>query len=276
MSAPPRDEQLAELWQPVALRTSTWWSLYGVWHRHVRVYCKMLVANATPPVLEPLFYFTAVAVGLRAYMTTDRFEGLDYPTFVASGMLVASAMFTAVFETTFGTFIRLTYQKTYDAMLGTHLRVTEMLVAELLFAATKGAVYASVVVLVTMLFGVHVTWWCLLVPVVGFLTAYTFGAIGMIVTSYVKQIHNFSFFTTGVVTPLFLFSGTLFPVLGRMHWTVDVAALLVPLTHAVQLSRALFKAEFTGATVLHFALLVVSAILCHLVAIRRMRGRVVK
>jgi hypothetical protein len=86
---------MPDLWQPVRLRTGPFWSLYGVWYRHYRVYCKTLVANATPPVLEPLFFFTAVAIGLGTYIKETEFEGLDYRTFVASGLLVASAMFTA-------------------------------------------------------------------------------------------------------------------------------------------------------------------------------------
>lgn len=266
---------LPELWRSVRLRTNTFWSLYGVWYRHVRVYCKTLLANATPPVLEPLFFFTAIAIGLGVYLRDSTFDELPYPAYVASGILVASAMFTAVFETTFSTFVRLIYQKTYDAMLGTHLRIHEMFVGELLFCATKGAVYATIVLLITMAFGVRPTWWCLLVPVVGALTAYVFGAIGLIVTSYVKTINNFSFFTSGVITPLFFFSGTFFPIRGH-HWAIDAVSILVPLTHPIEISRALFKAQLTAATLLHLAAMLAFLVLFHSIALRRMRARVLQ
>lgn len=274
-TAVPEALRLPDLWQPVRPRTGVFWSLYGVWYRHARVYHKTLLANATPPVLEPLFFFTAIALGLGVYLRDSTFEGLPYPTYVASGLLVASAMFTAVFETTFSTFIRLIYQKTYDAMLGTHLRIREMFIGELLFCATKGAVYATVVLLITMAFGVRPTLWCLLVPVVGALTAYVFGAIGLIVTSYVKMITNFSFFTSGVITPLFFFSGTFFPVRGH-HWAIDSISILVPLTHPIEISRALFKAHITGQTLLHMATLMAFLVLCHSIALRRMRTRVLR
>lgn len=274
MNATPSQE-LAELRQPVMLRTNLFWSLYGVWYRHLRVYCKTLAANATPPVLEPLFFFTAVAIGLGSYMPQAHFDGLAYRTFVASGLLVSSAMFTAVFETTFGTFVRLVYQKTYDAMLGTHLRVREMFVGEMLFAATKGAVYSSVVLLITMVFGVRPTVWCLMVPLIGFVTAYLFAAIGLIVTSYVKLITNFAFFTTGVITPLFFFSGTFFPIRGH-HWVLDWVSHLVPLTHPIELSRALFKAEFTLTTLMHLAILLAYTLVFHLLALRCMTRRVLR
>jgi lipooligosaccharide transport system permease protein len=274
MSA-PQPPGLSELWRPVRLRTGVFWSLYGVWHRHVRVYCKTLLANATPPVLEPLFFFAAVVIGLAGHMREVEFGGLPYRTFVASGMLVSSAMFTAVFETTFGTFVRLVYQKTYDAMLGTHLRINEMFIGEMLFAATKGAVFSTVVLLVTLAFGVRPTAWCLLVPIIGFLTAYLFAAIGLIVTSYVKMINNFSFFTTGIITPLFFFSGTFFPILGQ-HWAVDVVAYVLPLTHPIELARVLFKPQLTPTVFVHLGVLLAYTLLCHFFALRRMTRRVLR
>ncbi len=265
--------ELADLWSPVSLRTGLFWSLYGVWYRHVRVYCKTLVANAMPAILEPLFFFTAIAVGLGSFMPLAGFEGLSYRTYVASGMLVSSAMFTSVYETTFGTFVRLVFEKTYAAMLGTHLRLSEMFIGELLFVATKGAVFATIVLLVTILFGVRPTGWCVLVPVIGFATAYLFGAIGLIVTSFVKTINNFNFFLTGVITPVFFFSGTFFPVKGH-HPALDVIANLVPLTPSIELSRALFKSQFTGATLLNLALLLAWIVAAHIIALRRMTRRV--
>jgi lipooligosaccharide transport system permease protein len=264
---------LAELHRPLRLRTGLFWSLYGVWFRHVRVYTKTFLANATPPLLEPLFFFTAVAIGLGTYLRPEKYDGLSYRGFVASGLVISSAMFTAIFETTFSTFVRLVFQKTYDAMLGTHLRVREMFIGELLFVATKGAVFSTVVLLVTTAFGARPTAWCLLVPLVGMLTAYLFGAIGLIVTSYVRMINNFSFFTTGIITPLFFFSGTFFPIKGHYGW-LDLVSNVLPLTHPIEISRALFKAQFTLATLGHLGILVAYLVVCHTIALRRMTKRV--
>ncbi len=267
------EEALAVLREPVKLRTGLFWSLYGVWYRHARVYCRTLIANATPPILEPVFFFTAVAIGLGSHLPEASFDGLAYPVFVASGLVASSAMFTAVFETTFGTFVRLVFQKTYDALLGTHLRVREMFIGEMLFAASKGLVFSAVVLLVTVAFGVRGSWWCLLTPVVGMVTAYMFAAVGLIVTSYVKMINNFAFFTSGVITPMFFFSGTFFPIRGH-HPLLDVVSSLVPLTPAIELSRACFKAEFTLSTLVHLGILVVYLVAAHVFALHRMRKRV--
>jgi len=90
---------------PVRIRSGLGWSLYGVWFRHVQVYRQTLVANALPPVLEPLLFFSALAFGLGPYL--PEFGDMPYRTFIASGIVVASSMYTGVFETTFGTFVRL-------------------------------------------------------------------------------------------------------------------------------------------------------------------------
>jgi lipooligosaccharide transport system permease protein len=275
MSTPPDAQQLAALLRPTSVRTGPLWSLAGVWFRHYRVYTRTLLANAAPPVLEPLFFFTAVAIGLGGYIRDDGFGGLGYRAYVASGLAVTSAMFTATFETTYGTFVRLAFQRTYDAMLGTHLRVGEMFVGELLFAATKGLVFSAVVVLVTMLFGVRPSAWGMLVPLVGCATAYLFGALGLIVTSYVKMINNYSFYTSGVITPMFFFSGTFFPILG-LHPAIDAIAWLLPLSHPIEMSRALYAGTFTWTTLLHGVILGVWLAAAHVVALTRMQRRVVR
>lgn len=123
----------------VKLKTGLFASLYSVWYRHVRVYSQTFLANALPPIAEPLLFFTAIGFGLGHYLPS--FENMSYKAFIASGIGTATAMFTGVFETSFGTFVRLVFQKVYDAMLGTHLQVREIFTGELLFCATKGFLF---------------------------------------------------------------------------------------------------------------------------------------
>jgi lipooligosaccharide transport system permease protein len=107
-------------------------------------------------------------------------------------------------------------------------------------------------------------------------TAYLFGAIGFIVTSYVRMINNFSFFTTGIITPLFFFAGTFFPVRGH-HAVVDAIWLLLPLSHPIELARMLFRQDFPAAALLlHGGFLVGYTLLCHVLALRRMTWRVLR
>jgi lipooligosaccharide transport system permease protein len=255
------------------LRTGHFWSLYGVWYRHVQVYRETLWANSLPPILEPLLFFSAIAFGLGPYL--PGFEGMPYRAFISSGIVATSAMFTGAFETTFGTFIRLVFQRTYDSMLGTHLEVSEMFTGELLFTATKGFAFSAVVMLVTAAFGVRLNAWCALVPLVGAATGYMFGALGLVVCSYVRTINNFNFFLTGVISPMFFFSGTFFPIRG-IHPALDVISRVMPLTHAVELSRALYKAHFSAAIAWSLSALILYIVVLHGIAIRRMRRRVIR
>src|SRR5437660_5668780 len=91
----------------------------AVWYRHWRVYNTSFFANATPAVLEPLFFQLAVGFGVGRYLNRDFYKGLDYATFMAPGILGMTALYTAAFEATHATFVRMRYQKTYSAMLAT-------------------------------------------------------------------------------------------------------------------------------------------------------------
>ena len=258
---------------PVRIRSGLGWSLYGVWFRHVQVYRQTLVANALPPVLEPLLFFSALAFGLGPYL--PQFGDMPYRTFIASGIVVASSMYTGVFETTFGTFVRLVYQRTYDAMLGTHLRVSEMFVGELLFCASKGFLFALIVMTVTALFGVPLNPWCALVPLVGAFTGYLFGALGLMVCSFIRTMNNFNFFHTGVISPMFFLSGTFFPIMG-IHPALDVLANCIPLTHSVALCRALYRGQPGWEALTHLAALILFTGVFHWLGIRWMRKRVIQ
>ena len=89
--------------------------LFSVWYRHMRVYGQHIFSNGFPPFFEPLIFLAGVGLGLGKYI--DPINGQPYVLFLAIGLLMTSSMWTAFFECTFGTFIRMEFQKTYDGML---------------------------------------------------------------------------------------------------------------------------------------------------------------
>ena len=214
-----------------ALRTR----LYSVWLRHFRVYTKNLFSNCLPPFLEPLLFLAGVGLGLGRYITGS-VDGLRYLEFIGTGLLVTASMFTATFECTFGTFIRLEFGKVYDGMLAAPLTVKNLIVGEILWAGTKGFFFSLAVACVLMLCRVVPFPQTLAAPLVGFLTGTLFATLALLVTSYVKTIHHFNFFLTGVISPMFFFSGVVFP-LSDMNRPLRMVAELVPLTHCVRLVR---------------------------------------
>ncbi|AFG38414.1 ABC transporter permease [Spirochaeta africana] len=209
--------------------------LGGVWFRHYRVYTRNLISNGLPPFLEPLIFLVGIGLGLGQYI--QQMQGIGYLEFLASGLLVTSAMYTASFECTFGTFIRLEFEKVYDGMLAAPMTYRNLLIGEILWAGTKGMFFSLAVLLVVLVFGIMDGRALLLTPLIGAATGLMFGAIGILVTSLVKNINHFNFFFTGLLSPMFFFSGVVFPI-ENLPKVIQPLAEVFPLTHSVRLVRA--------------------------------------
>ena len=215
--------------------------IYSVWFRHMRVYTKNLIANGFPPFLEPLIFLFAIGLGLGKYVTT--MAGLPYIQFLASGLLVTAAMFTAAFECSYGTFIRMEFEKTYNGMLAAPITVNDLLIGEIVWAGTKGLFFSTAVLTVITLFGILSPQLFLVVPLIGFLTGAMFATVALLVTSFVKDINQFNFFFTGFISPMFFFCGVVFSIEKLPGWIRPVVEIL-PLTHPVRVMRAMVQGDF--------------------------------
>jgi lipooligosaccharide transport system permease protein len=109
---------------------------------------------------------------------------------------------------------------------------------------------------------------------IGFLTGAMFGALSLLVTSFVKNINHFNFYFTGFLSPMFFFSGTVFP-LNSLPRAIRPLAELMPLTHAIRLTRDPTLARFSGVLLADLAFLVLVTIVAAHLAIRRLRRRIV-
>jgi lipooligosaccharide transport system permease protein len=175
--------------------------LFSVWYRHVRVYMQHIFSNAFPPFFEPLIFLVGVGLGLGRYI--DPIEGRPYVQFLAIGLLVTSSMWTAFFECTFGTFIRMEFQKVYDGMLAAPITANNLIVGEMLWAASKGFFFSLSVLIMLSLFKIVSFGDAYLAPFVGFLTALMFASLSLLITSFVKTINHFNFYFTGFISPMF-------------------------------------------------------------------------
>ena len=100
--------------------------LYSIWFRHFRVYTRHIISNGFPPFIEPLFFLAGVGLGLGQYV--GLIDGTPYIYFLAAGIIAPPAMFTASFECTFGTFIRLEFDKAYDGMISSSLTIKDIFI----------------------------------------------------------------------------------------------------------------------------------------------------
>lgn len=228
---------MSELSLAARPRAAGFWPRIGaVWFRHMRVYTRNLFSNALPPFIEPIIFLAGIGLGLGA--AVGPMEGIPYVRFLALGLLVTAAMFTASFEMSYGTYIRLTFEKVYDSMLGAPLTALDLMLGEILWCATKGAVFTLSVLLMCLLFGALTPGWVIAAPVVGFLAGLLFSVLALFVTTLVSNINNFNFFFSGFLSPMFFFSGVVFPVSNLPAWLLPVAEAM-PLTHPVRLVRGL-------------------------------------
>jgi lipooligosaccharide transport system permease protein len=237
------------------------------------VYTRNLISNGLPPFMEPLIFLAGVGLGLGKYIAT--MDGLPYIQFLASGLLVTSAMYTSAFELSYGTFIRLEFDKVYDGMLAAPISVNNLLVGEILWAGTKGWFFSFAVLIIVSVFGVIPLSFSLLAPLVGFLTGILFGAISLLVTSFVKNINHFNFYFTGLLSPMFFFSGVVFPV-KSLPELIQPVAWIMPLTHCVDLVRAFCTGQFHPVLWLNLIYILAVSLLTGHFAIRRLKKRLIQ
>jgi lipooligosaccharide transport system permease protein len=248
--------------------------LASVWYRHFRTYTKDIASNGFPPFMEPLIFLSGMGLGMARYV--PNLVGMSYLQFLATGLVMTSAMFTAAFECTFGTFIRLEFDKTYDGMLAAPLGVADLMVGEALWGGTKGAFFSFAVLIIISAFGIVDFASALLTPFVGFLTGFLFAAIGLLVTSFVKNINHFNFFFTGLLSPMFMFCGTIFPI-SNLPAPLRIVAEFLPLTHPVRLGRvAAMASGWEPGLLLDLAYTVGMGVLILFFAVKRLERRLVK
>jgi lipooligosaccharide transport system permease protein len=246
--------------------------LYSVWYRHYRVYTRELISNGFPPFIEPLIFLAALGLGLGHYV--GLIEGSSYLQFLATGIVVPPAMFTSAFECSYGTFIRLEFDKVYDGMLAASITATDLLVGEMLFAGSKSLFFSSAVLVVIWPFGLVPSPLAVLAPLMGFLTGLMFSALSLLVTSFVKNINHFNFYFTGLLTPMFFFSGIVFP-LDNLPGILKTVAWALPLSHAVRLVRAFCYNRFELNMLLNGLYIAAFILVFGFLAIRRLKKRLI-
>ena len=232
----------------------------AVWRRNASMYRRTWKANLLPNFFEPVFYLSAIGIGVGAYIQS--MGGQSYVEFLAPGLVCVAAMNGASFEVTYNFFVRLNYEKAYDAMLTTPLEPDDVLAGEVLWALTRVLIYGGAFYLVTVAFGYAPLpgslWALAVVPLAGLL----FAAIGIAFSLRIERIDHFSFYFTLFLTPLFLFSGVFFPLEERLSGTWLWVAEALPLLHPVRIARGAFQGDLDASALWDLAyMLVASAVL---------------
>jgi len=236
---------------------------------------KTYKVNFFPPLLEPILYLVALGFGLGSIVKS--IPGFrSYIQFIAPALVAMSMMNTSFFECTYGSFVRMYYQKTFDAIITTPISIEEVIAGELLWGATRSLISSSIVLGVVAAFGLIGSPLFVLIPIIAFLAGLTFSAIAMCFTAMASNIDFFNYPAFLFVTPMLLLCGTFFP-LKYLPWSVQIVAnLFLPLTHAVILSRGLMIGNLEPSAILSLMWFVIVTPIFFVLSISLMKRKLIK
>lgn len=240
------------------------WQSRAVVSRHLRVYMRNWYTAFLPPAFEPVTMLLAFGVGLGGYVATLTWHGrpVEYMSYVAPGLLAYATFMTAIFQSLFGAFIRMRYQRTWEGQLTTQVALPHVVWGEVLWAGLLSTMY--VVIVSVVLTGLHAAGFLhiqiarlpVLLPVV-FVAACGFGALGLCFTAIVPTIDHMNLPVFLVVLPMGLLSSTYFPLEHPVLVALNVAN---PLHHLAQAFRGIllwgpFAGHLAGVLILSALLL---------------------
>jgi len=249
-----------------------------VLQRDLLVYRRTWRGSLFGSFLTPLLYLTAMGIGLGQLVAaggTTTLGGVEYLHFLGPGILASTCMQTASFESTYPIMGKISWRRNYEAMLATPLQVPQLLIGELAWIGFRLTTIAIVFLVVLTMFGIPRDPMALLAIPAAALTGLAFAAP---IIAFSATRHNDSGFAAlfrFVINPLFLFSGTFFPV-DQLPDPVEWVAALTPLYHGVALVRGAVLDLLPASWPIHLGYLLVFLVATAWLANRLLTRRLVK
>jgi lipooligosaccharide transport system permease protein len=229
--------------------------------------------------LAPVLYLGSLGFGLGSLVDSGPRGGIDgvpYARFVAPGVLAATAMQTAIGESTYPVMGAIVWQRLYFGMLATPLGVLDVLLGHLSFVAVRLTIVSVGFAAVGTLLGAFVSWWVPAAVAVAVLCGLAHAAPVMAFSAAQEDDSGFALIYRFALIPMFLFAGTFFPV-DQLPAPVRPVAWATPLWHATQACRGLLLGRVDAVVVLgHVAYLLIWVGLGTLLAVRSYRRRLVR
>ena len=229
----------------------------------------------------PVLFLTAMGFGLGGYV--DRapdavLHGLTYLQFLAPGLLASTVMQTGSFEATFPILGGLQWNKIFHAMFATPIRPADIVFGNVAWIAFRLSLVGGIFALAIVLFGASASPLVVLAVPCAVLTGLAFATPIMAFTATQRTPDRFATLFRFGVTPLFLFSGTFFPIESLPSFLQPIA-WLSPLWHGVDLCRQLMLGTVVDTPLLaliHALVLITLTALGIAAALRTVEGRLVK
>lgn len=244
-----------------------------VWQRNFDVWKKSLGVSLLGSLGEPVLYLMAMGFGLGAYL--GKINGIPYIHYIAPGLILSSGMYSATYECTYGSFLRMIHLKTYDAITATPVSLEEVIAADILWGTTKCLISGAIMFLACLLFGLIHSFWAMGIFPILILGGFLFSSIAMWITSKAKTFEWFNYYLELFITPMFFFSGIFFPLDHFPQWMRTLANFL-PLTHAVRSARNLVEGTLKAETLFTFIFLGAVGLIIFNIAISSVKKRLTK
>jgi lipooligosaccharide transport system permease protein len=208
--------------------------------------------------VEPVLYLMAFGFGI-GQLIGDIKDGsgnpVSYAAFIAPALLATSAMNGALYDATWNVFFKMHFGKVYQVMLSSSLGPMDVALGEISWALIRGATYSVGFMAIVAPLGLVTNAWGLLAIPAATLIAFGFASIGMAITSYMKNFQQMNW-VNFFLLPMFLFSGTFFPVSVYPEW-IQVIVQALPLWQGVELVRSLMLGIIDISVLGHIAYFVV-------------------
>ncbi len=223
-----------------------------VWRRNFLVWRKLALPSILGNLADPMIYMLGLGYGLGTLL--PEVGGMPYIAFLAAGAVCFSTMNSATFEALYSAFSRMQVQKTWEAILNAPLSLDDLLLGELVWAASKAALSGAAILAVAAALGLIASPLALWTLPLVFLAGLAFAALGLVMTALAPSYDFFMYYFTLFVTPMTLLSGVFFPV-EQLPAAFQALSAVLPLSHAVALARPLFSGEVPAQAGLHVAVL---------------------
>jgi len=247
---------------------------WPVFMRNLFVWRKLAIPSLVANIAEPLMWLVAFGYGMGALVGEVSLDGqkVPYILFLASGSICMSAMNAATFEALYSAFSRMHVQKTWDGILNAPMRLDDVLLAEMLWAAFKAVFTITAILGVMMALGITHSWKLLAAWPILLCVGITFSCLALIFNALAKGYDFFTYYFTLFLTPMMFLSGVFFPRDQLPGLVRDISAWL-PLTQAIALVRPLFLDQWPTQPALHLTVLAMYAGGAWVIALRLTRKR---
>jgi lipooligosaccharide transport system permease protein len=241
-----------------------------IYRRNLLVWRKLAVASVLGNIADPLITLVAFGYGLGRLL--NDVEGVPYIVFLAAGSVCMSTAMAASFESLYSAYSRMQVQQTWASIMNAPVDLDDVLVAEWLWAATKGLFSGLAITAVILALGLSREPTLLALPLVVMLTGLAFSGIGLCFNALARGYDFFTYYFTLVITPMVFLSGVYYPRDTLPDWLAAIASAL-PLAAAVDLARPLVLGQWPAQAAWRISLLLAFALISFWIALVLTRRR---